>query len=611
MATQMGNDRGIGSAMRAVPDLVRMEQTRGLLKVVIKQLGLTRGIPIVFGAVSGSRLKMNDIVPCFFLSMWNTLGDREAVVSSSRRLNFNEFKDRVLRLSNGLQELGLEEKEKCAEVLYNGNEFLELFFACSFLGSPMPQLNWHLRPDELRIAINRAGPKVLVFDSEFTEKILSIKDELETVKEYVVIGGDGEVPEGMHSYEDLIESSQAIRPGSDFILALNPYTSGTTGAPKNVNYFDAVSYLFSSSVDAPSSSFSEFLKLAVMEFSFAYYFKGDRIRDEVSKNIRCLIPGPMYHAGVIVGWIPFIIFGGTVVPMRKFDAEEFLRLIEKERINWTFVAPTMLERVMALPSEVRGKYDLSSMRAIICAAAPCPPDLKRATNQFFKEQGCCEDVFHEYYGSAETMVTTALIPQDYLEEPSRIASVGRARCGVTKIYDDANEDWCPPNKEGRLLTRTLMTVALKYPGTPEKVRSSTMMVDGLPWFDDGLLGRMDEDGFIYLTGREKELIISGGVNIFPNEIEEVLVRNPKISDVGVIRVPHKDLGEVPAAIIQLKEGVISSPDEIKEFCKGEGLYGFKIPGIIEFVSELPRHVDGKLMKRELEERYWEGIDRIG
>ena len=609
MATQRENNRGVGNALRAVPDLIRMEQTRGLLRVVMKQLGLRNGLPIVLGAVSRSRLKMDEIVPSFFVSMWSTLGDREAVVSSDSRLTFKEFEERVLRLSNGLQGLGLGPKDRCAEVLYNGNEFLELFFACSFLGSPMPQLNWHLRADELATAINRTLPKVLVFDAEFTEKILSIKDELETVEVFVVVGG--EVPEGMYSYDDLIVGSQAIMPGTDFILALNPYTSGTTGAPKNVNYFDAISYLFSSSVEAPSSSFSEFLKLAVMEFSFAYYFKGDKIRDEVSKNIRCLIPGPMYHAGVIVGWIPFIIFGGTIVPMRKFDAEEFLRLIDEERINWVFVAPTMLERVMALPDDIKKMYDLSSMRSIICAAAPCHPDLKRATNKFFREQGCKEDIFHEYYGSAETMVATALIPEDYLEKPQRIASVGRARCGITKIYDDVKEDWCPPNKEGRLLTRTLMTVALRYPGTPEKVQSSTMMVDGVPWFDDGLLGRMDEDGFIYLTGREKELIISGGVNIFPNEIEDVLVRNPKIFDVGVIRAPHKDLGETPAAIIQLKKGVNSTPDEIIDFCKGEGLYGFKVPGVVEFVSELPRHVDGKLMKRELEERYWEGMDRIG
>ncbi len=161
------------------------------------------------------------------------------------------------------------------------------------------------------------------------------------------------------------------------------------------------------------------------------------------------------------------------------------------------------------------------------------------------------------------------------------------------------------------MTRSLTTISLKYAGSQEKLDAAFETIDGKKWFDDGLQGYMDEDGFLYLTGRIKEMIISGGVNIFPLEIEATIMRNPKVLDVGVVRYPDRELGEVPAAVIQLRSGEQSNSDDILRFCREEGLAGMKVPKVVEFVNELPRHIDGKMIKRELEDKYWQGIEKRG
>jgi long-chain acyl-CoA synthetase len=394
-------------------------------------------------------------------------------------------------------------------------------------------------------------------------------------------------------------------------VALNPYTGGTTGTPKNVNYFDSIGYAFSDLAEAPKVPLGEYLRLLVLQFSFMYWFGGTEISDPITKNMRCLIPGPLYHAGSIAGWVPFILLGGTGVPLQKFDPEDILKKIEQERINWIFVVPAMLERILALPETVKSHYNLSSMHTIICAAAPATPELKKATNVLFKQQGCNKNVFTEFYGSSETGVSSVLLPRDYEENPKRFESVGKIRCAQTKVYDEETRTWCPPGKDGRILSRSLTTVSLNYVGSPEKLDGAFILVDGEPWFDDGLLGHLDEDGFLYLTGREKEMIITGGVNIFPNEIETAIKRHDKVLDVAVVRYPHKELGEVPAAVIQLKDGHILKAGEIIEHLKALNLIGYKIPKYVEFVETLPRHIDGKMCKKEIEDRFWEGIERRG
>ncbi|MGC9324520.1 MAG: class I adenylate-forming enzyme family protein [Desulfomonilia bacterium] len=613
------NNKSFLEIIRAIPEISSLEQTRGLLKSFTTQWGRMNTLRILhrtgkktghLRAISSlATFRLENLTAQFLVSMWEVFGNREAIICGERRFSYLDLKDRVLRLANALISLGLKPKDRCAELLYNGPEFFEAFFACSIIGCPMPFLNWHLSRNDLQEAITRVNSKVLILDAAFGEDITAIQDRLPTVEHFIVVGDTA--PPGMLCYEDLISQSKPDMPETRFIVALNPYTGGTTGTPKNVNYYDTVGYAFSDLAEAPKIPFSEYLRLLFMQFSFIYWFGGTEIKDPVTHNMRCLIPGPLYHAGSIAGWVPFILLGGTGVPMRKFTPEDFLMLIERERINWVFVVPTMLERILTLPSRVRKQYDLSSMHSVICAAAPATPELKIATNAFFRQQGCLKNVFSEFYGSSETAVTSVLLPRDYEADPRRYGSVGKIRCAETKIFDKATNTWCPPHKEGNILTRSLTTIHLDYVGSPEKLEKAFLLIDGVLWFDDGLIGFMDEDGFLYLTGREKEMIISGGVNIFPNEIEAAIKKHPAVFDVAIVRYPDKELGEVPAAVIQLKDDASLSVDEILQHLKNESITGYKLPRHIEFAETLPRHIDGKMHKREIEDRFWTGIERRG
>lgn len=611
--------KGFTHLVRALPSLASMEQTGGLLRTFLKQWGALNTLRIFLktGRRTGHlttikallNFRLEKITPNFLASLWEVFGEREAIISGTRRFTYADLNTRIFKLGNALQSLGLKPKDRCAELLYNGNEFFEAFFACSLIGCPMPFLNWHMTGEELIHAINSAKPKVLILNSEFIPEILAVRDRIPSVEHYIVAGG--KAPEGMISYEDLIAHAPAVMPDPHFIVALNPYTGGTTGMPKNVNYFDSIGYAFSDLATPPEVPLGEYLKFLILQFSFMFYFGGTEICDEQTKNMRCLIPGPLYHAGTIAAWVPFILLGGTGVVMKTFNEREFLRLIETERINWVFVVPTMLEKILSLPEEVKNSFNLSSMHTLICAAAPATPELKMATNEYFRSRGCRKNVFTEFYGSSETGAASVLLPADYEEKPKRYESVGKIRCALTGVLDKETNTWCPPGKEGSIMTRSLTTLNLNYVGSTEQVSKAFSMVDGVAWFDDGLRGRMDEDGFLYLTGREKEMIITGGVNIFPNEIETAIKRNVKVLDVAVIRYPDKVLGEVPAAIVQPKEGQYISTEEIIEFCRNERLIGFKIPKFVEIVTSLPRHIDGKMRKKEIEDKYWEGIERRG
>lgn len=619
----MKAEKSVSGLLRGLPPMLRMEETRGLGKTFKNQWGgAGNTVKIVYKIFTGgrglfanmrdlSKLKVGKVVPNWILGMWETFPDREAIIDGDKRYKFRELRDRVLKLGNGMQSLGVKPKDAVAVMIYNSAEFLECLCALSLIGATMPFVNWHLRGKELETTINLRRPKVLIFDAEFLDEILKIRPGLEGVEHFLVVGNSSPLSEGILSYEDLLAAQPVTRPDVNFLTALNPYTGGTTGAPKSSNLYDSFGYMLSDLTEAPRTSLESYLQYTSRAFSYFYWFGGDRIFDPIEKNIRTLLVTPMYHAGTAAGWAPCFMLGGTGIMMRNFDAEQFLAFIDRERANWTFVAPTILQRVLALPEEVKAKYDLSAMRAIICAAAPCPPEVKRDINDLFMRQGAPGPVFGEYYGSAETAIITVLLPKDYTEKPNRINSVGKARCGDLAIYVEEESRWAKAGEVGKIMARTASTLALRYPGSEERLHESIRIIDGQEWYDDGLLGYLDEDGFLYLTGRVKEMIISGGVNVYPLEIEEVISRHTAVFDVAVVRLPHPDLGEVPIACIQLHQGKEASEEEIMSFCKDEGLYGFKLPGKIEFVEELPRHIDGKIMKRELEERYWKGMEKKG
>jgi long-chain acyl-CoA synthetase len=608
--------------IRALPPSFRMEEAKGLGRSFKQQWGGGGNTArIVFKIFTGGqgllknlrdlgRVKVGKIVPNWSLAMWEVFGDREAAVDGDTRITYLDLKTRVLKLANALQDLGVKPKDRVATMIYNGSAFLEILNATSLIGAPMPFVNWHLTGEELRKTINLRTPRVFIFDGDLLGEVMSIKDGLEGIEHFVVLG-EGPAPEGMLSYEDLLDCYPATRPDVNFLVSLNPYTGGTTGIPKSSNLYDSLSYALSDVAEAPRETFENFIPYTFRALSYFYWFGGDRISDPVSGNIRTLIVTPVYHAGTAAAWAPCFMLGATGVFMRKFDPEEFLRLIEAERINWVFVAPTILQRVLALPDEVKKKYWLGSMRSVICAAAPCPPQVKKDTNRLFINGGAPAPVFSEYYGSSETAIITVLLPEDYMENPQRINSVGKARCGDLGIFVEEEGRWASTGEVGKIMGRTASTLALRYPGSEEKLHESIRLIDGVEWYDDGLLGYTDQDGFLYLTGRLKEMIISGGVNVYPLEIEGVILRHPAVFDAAVVSMPHPDLGEVAIACVQLHEGKEASEEDILAYCRGEGLRGFTLPVKVEFFDELPRHIDGKIIKRELEKLYWKDEERKG
>ncbi len=583
-------------------------QSLGALWGMLNQLGILVLIRTISRAIVAGRGRPKRVGRAFLPSFWSVLGDREALVCDEKSLTFNQYNDRVLRLASGLHALGLQPGDKVAEMLHNGTEWFEMTGAASLMGYPMPMLNWHLSKEELFACLDLSSPRVLVLDSDFASVIQELRERLSHIEFFVVVGQD--VPEGMIKYEQLLSEAEPVLPPGNMTLAPSPYSGGTTGTPKYLNYYELDQVLSGDKSKRKGASIFDAMALGLMQMGAFYWYKMGKLHDAQSHNIRSLIPGPLYHAGVQVAVIPFFT-GGTAIPMHRFTAELFLETIEKERANWTFVAPTMLERVLGLPEEVQHRYNLSSMRVIICAAAPCAPEVKRRINALFRAQGCRWDVFHEYYGASETGLVTVLAPEDYQDHPERYNSVGKVRAGECRVYDSDSGTWAPPGKSGKVLCRTLMTLGMRYINADDKTTKAYRNVNGVPWYDDGLIGYLDEDGFLYLTSREKEMIICGGVNIYPNEIEEVIKRHPSVVDAAVVRGPDKDLGEIPIAVVQLTEGKQVESEEIISFVRENGLYGFKIPRLVDFVDELPRQLAGKLIKREIEQRYWQNEEQHG
>ncbi len=271
------NDKNLMTVLKGIPKLASLEQTRGFLMSVVNQWGGGKTtIRILFNAFLRNGIintlkgfmsfKLDRLTANLFISMWGALGDREAIVSDDRRFTYREFKDRVFRLANGLQSLGLKPKDSVAQLLYNGNEFFEAFFAGSLIGCTMPCLNWHIMGrEELAEAINRASPRALLLNEEFVRDVASIRDELKTVEHFIVVGTNA--PKDMVLYEDLISRSSGQTPDINFLVALNPYTGGTTGTPKNVNYYDSIGYAFSDLADVPKIPFIEYLKFLFLGLS--------------------------------------------------------------------------------------------------------------------------------------------------------------------------------------------------------------------------------------------------------------------------------------------------------------------------------------------------------
>ena len=346
------------------------------------------------------------------------------------------------------------------------------------------------------------------------------------------------------------------------------YSSGTTGRPKGVKPI---------LTGKPLGSTATIAGLLKQGFS----------ADESSVY---LSPAPYYHAAPLKWGQGITVLGGTVVMMEKFDAEGALAAIEKYGVTHSQWVPTMFHRLLSLPAEVRAKYDTSSQRVAVHAAAPCPIDTKQAMIDWWGP------IIFEYYSCTESIGMTFTDSNAWLKHPG---TVGRPLMGVLHILDDEGNE-LPPGEDGMVYFAE--GVPFSYHNDPEKTDEAH---NALGWATVGDIGHVDEEGFLYLTDRKSNMIISGGVNVYPQEAENLLITHPKVHDVAVIGTPHADLGEEVRAVVQLEPSIVADNalvDELKAFCK-ERLSSIKCPREVDFREQLPREPNGKLLKRLLVDEY--------
>jgi long-chain acyl-CoA synthetase len=351
------------------------------------------------------------------------------------------------------------------------------------------------------------------------------------------------------------------------------YTSGTTGRPKGVQR-------------APADAEFQASMARVIQAGFGISAHGD---------FTALMTGPMYHSAPNSYGLTAVRNGARVVLQPRFDAEDLLATIERERISHMHVVPTMFVRLLRLPEEVRRRYDVSSLEFVVHGAAPCPPAVKRAMIDWWGP------VINEYYGSTETSLITVQTSEEALARPG---SVGRPMPGATvRIYDDEGRV-LPTGEVGEIYMRHSLVVDFTYRGRDDA--RAEVERDGLITCGD--VGYLDEDGYLYLCDRKRDMVISGGVNIYPAEIEAALLQMPEVRDCAVFGIPHEEFGETLCAYVEPQAGASPSPEEIRIYLASH-ISDYKIPRLIELRPSLPREDTGKIFKRKLREPYWRDAGR--
>ncbi|ASR01238.1 acyl-CoA synthetase [Gordonia rubripertincta] len=497
--------------------------------------------------------------------------DKPAIImaGSGRTVTYRELDDHSADLAAALHGMGLRKGDVIALLSENAPECLEIYWAAVRSGLYVTSVNWHLAPSEVAYIVSDSDARVLFASSGVAELASAVVEELgDSDIRTIAFGGD---IDGFEAYGDVLAQAGprlVDQPrGSDML-----YSSGTTGRPKGVK-----PSLLPIQVDEPGDPITGLIQ---------HVFK-------VTADDVYLSPAPMYHAAPLKWSGAIHALGGTVVILEKFDAERILEVIEQYKVTITQMVPTMFVRLLQLPPEQRNAHDTSSLRLVVHAAAPCPPDVKQAMIDWWGP------ILVEYYSATENHGTTIITTQEWL---TKRGSVGKSAMGPVHVCDDDGNEL--PTGEVGLIYFERETRPFEYHKDPEKTRAAEHPAHS-NWTTVGDLGYVDEDGYVFLTDRKAFMIISGGVNIYPQEVENVLTLHPAIYDVAVIGVPDAEMGQQVKAVVQLRAGQTPSDelaDEIIAYTR-ERIAHFKAPRTVDFVDELPRTATGKLVKREIEKRY--------
>jgi acyl-CoA synthetase (AMP-forming)/AMP-acid ligase II len=492
-------------------------------------------------------------------------GSRPAVVMDGRSLTWWEYFELRNRLANALVTLGVGRGEHVVVYALNSIETVLAGAASRAIGAIPVPMNHRLTADEAAYILDDSDAVVVLAGDAFLPILDAVRAGASRVRHWILL--EQERRPWALQLDDLLAGASPEPVPDDPAQGLGGsmiYTAGTTGKPKGA---------LRTSADPQR------------------IIEGLKALDLAEEHVH-LAAGPLYHSAPGAFATYAHLFGGAVVIMRKFDAEHALALIQQHQCTSTFMAPTLLKRIVDLPPEVRRRYDVSSMRAIIMAAAPCPMKVKEGVIEYFGP------ALYEFYGSTELGMNTILRPEDVLRKPN---SCGTAAPGSElAILDDAGEP-VAAGTPGTLYVRRSPAMLESY---YKKAEATREMARG-DWLTVGDVAWIDADGFVYICDRKRDMIISGGVNIYPAEIEDALHRHPAIEDVAVFGVPDDDWGERVHAAVELRPGECLTAEEVVAFARAR-IADYKVPREVSFHETLPRDSAGKLLKRALREPHWAG-----
>ena len=493
------------------------------------------------------------------------------IFSGERVLTSSQFQRRVLCAAQGLSELGIGDGDSFALMLRNDFPFLEATFAASLIGAYSVPINWHYKERETTYIIEDSEAKALLIHADLLRNLQ--KNLLQNLKHFVVppppeiqlaypASDTGFQPSKNILDWDSWREAQAEWSGTPLpARGTMLYTSGTTGNPKGVRRFPASPELQSSMMERLALGFA------------------------LRKGARALMTGPMYHSAPNAYARAVILLGGSLILMPRFDAEQCLQLVERYRITHMHMVPTMFVRLLQLTDEQKHKYDLSSLESVVHGAAPCPPQVKMGIIKWWGP------IIHEYYGSTEASLITAVNSQEWLKEKG---TVGKPLPGTEVHILNEKGDNLEAEEIGDIYVNMPTSPGFTY--HKDSAKRASIEIRGL--ITNGDCGRLTKDGYLYLADRKADMVISGGVNIYPAEIEAILITMPGLRDCAVFGIPDPEFGEKLVAAIELTPGIKMQESEVQRFVSNE-IAGFKVPKIVKFYDNLPREDSGKIFKRFL------------
>lgn len=502
--------------------------------------------------------------------------DRTAIVFQDVRLSYQQFNERVNRLGNGLISLGLKKGDHVAILCSNCHQVLELFYACHKTGLVTVPLNARLTVSEAVQMLNHSKSDALMIGQEFVEEIDKIRPQIETV--HHIIATSKALP-AMINYNQLLDSSSANEPAADIdlddLISIE-YTSGTSGVLK-----------------AAMMTHRNFLSMSKKQLLIPGL-------DLDRNSIMCHV-APVTH-GTVAMVLPTIIQGGCNLILSGFDAKLVLETFEKEKITHILLVPTMINFIMAYLDQ--NKYDLSSIRTILYAASPMPATRVQQALDIFGP------VLIQTYGCHESSATITFLPkEDHVHDGDpkklkRLASAGIPTMeSDVRVVNEQDED-VKPGEVGEIIQRGDGTM-IGYWNDPKLTADA--LING--WLHTKDMATVDEEGYIYIVDRKSDMIISGGFNIYPYEVEEVLYRHPAVFEAAVVSVPDEQWGESVKAVVVMKEEMNVQEAELIAHCK-KHLASYKKPKTVDFVTEIPKNANGKVLRRVLKAKYWSGQERM-